>query len=91
MVASQAPKLQLLEGGKTTTDNWLKDLEEGTVFLAIPADQMVLDAAEWHVQLHAGEYTKLHSNINNPITMWVSNLRFSRQMKCAMVLGKDAG
>lgn len=85
-----APKLQLIEGGKTPTDNWLQDLEEGTVFLCIPVDQMVLDAAEWHIELHAGDYTKLHSNLNNPMSMWVNSLRFSRQMKLAMVLGSNA-
>lgn len=87
----EQPKLVLLEGGKEPpTENWLKELEEGTVFLAIMnTNQQTIDAVEWHVVLHADEYTKLHSNLNSPITTWVNSLAFSRQMKLAKVLGKN--
>jgi hypothetical protein len=82
------PKLQLITGGKEPpSDNWLKDLAEGTVFLTTLANQTSIDAQEWHVVMHYDEYTKLLSNTNNEIKMWVNNLSFSRQMKLVKILG----
>lgn len=83
------PKLQLIEGGKDN-ENWLKDLPEGTVFLCqMIADRPTIDANEYHVKFHADEFTKLHSNLNTPINMWVNSLAFSRIMKLSKVLGNN--
>lgn len=86
----ERPVLKLIEGGKEPpTDNWLKELPEGSVFLATVNNQRTVDAQEWHVLIHTDVYTKLLSNINNEIKMWVNSLEFSRQMKLALVLGNE--
>jgi hypothetical protein len=85
------PQLQLIQGGKEPPDeNWLKDMAEGTVFLCrTKGPNKTIDVQEYHVVYQAGEFTKLMSNINNKINMWVDTLMFSRNMELAKVIGNE--
>lgn len=96
----EKPKLILSTGGATTDENWLANIEEGTVFLAKEKSMANrrMQPGEYSIALELymlqdmrdGEVAELviKTPDQHQLSVWVSTLEFSRKKELVKILGK---
>jgi hypothetical protein len=86
------PALRLITGGKGSGfgDNWLKDLELNTIFLARmnSSKELIMNNYMLSRRSPSGEHTNLRwvTPDDRVLDIWVPTLEFSRQFKLGEVL-----